>query len=170
MTRLFAFFTVAALVLAGCTPPPPAQLGPDGKPLPRVYRISAAEAPRVQFRMLDSVNSLRQAAGARPVELNSQLTAAAATHARDMSVQNRPWHFGSDGSSPIDRVRRTGYPGQLVGETISETYESELETLAAWMEQPDTRRVILDRSASNMGFAWHQESNGKLWWTLILGN
>jgi len=171
MLRLSAIFAAVALVISACAaPPPPPTLGPDGRPLPRVYRISAADAANVQFRMLDSVNALRQAAGAGPVELNAQLTAAAATHSRDMSVQNRPWHFGSDGSSPIDRVRRTGYMGQLLGETISETYETELETLAAWMEQPETRRVILDREARNMGFSWYQENNGKLWWTLIMGN
>ncbi len=58
-----------------------------------------------------------------------------------MVVQNRPWHFGSDGSSPIDRVQRTGYAGKLVDENISETYETELQTLAAWMNEPDTRAV-----------------------------
>ena len=168
MLRIPALFAAIALVLAGCATPPPPTMGPDGRPLPRVYRISAGETAEVQFRMLDSVNALRQAAGAGPVELNAQLTAAAATHSRDMSVQNRPWHFGSDGSSPIDRVERSGYAGQLVGETISETYETELETLAAWMDQPDTRRVILDPQARSMGFSWYQENNGKLWWTLIL--
>jgi uncharacterized protein YkwD len=171
MLRLSAVFAAIALFLAACGAPlPPPTLGPDGRPLPRVYRISANEADQVQFRMLDSVNALRQAAGYGAVELNAQLTAAAATHARDMSVQNRPWHFGSDGSSPIDRVRRTGYTGQMLGETISETYETELETLAAWMDQPDTRRVILEPAARNIGFAWHQEANGKLWWTLLMGN
>jgi len=104
------------------------------------------------------------------VELNPQLNAAAATHSRDMSVQNRPWHFGSDGSSPIDRIARVGYTGHLIGETISETYESELETLAAWMEQPDTRRVIMSPDARNMGFSWFQEPGGKIWWTLVMGN
>jgi len=170
MLRLSAVFAAIALVLAACAAPQPPTLGPDGRPLPRVYRISASESGAVQFRMLDSVNALRQAAGSGAVELNAQLTAAAATHARDMSVQNRPWHFGSDGSSPIDRVQRTGYTGQMLGETISETYETELETLAAWMDQPDTRRVILEPSARNLGFAWHQESNGKIWWTMIMGN
>ena len=119
--------------------------------------------------MLDSVNSLRQAAGQAPLTLDSALTAAAATHSRDMSVQNRPWHFGSDGSSPLDRVRRVGYSGHLVGETISETYETELQTLAAWMEEEGTRRVILDPDARKMGFAWLQEPGGKIWWTMILG-
>lgn len=171
MFRISAVFAALVLILAACAAPPaPPTLGPDGRPLPRVYRISASDADVVKFRMLDSVNALRQAAGVVTVVLDAQLTAAAATHSRDMAVQNRPWHFGSDGSSPIDRVQRTGYTGQLIGETISETYETELETLAAWMDQPDTRRVILDPSALNMGFAWHQEANGKLWWTLILGN
>jgi uncharacterized protein YkwD len=119
--------------------------------------------------MLDSVNSLRQAAGQQPLEFDAKLNAAAATHARDMSVQNRPWHFGSDGSSPIDRVRRVGYPGELVGENISETYENEVETLAAWMEQNDTRRVILSPKARKLGFAWEQEKGGKLWWVLVTG-
>ena len=119
--------------------------------------------------MLDAVNSLRQAAGQNPVELDAKLNAAAATHSQDMSLQNRPWHFGSDGSSPIDRVQRVGYEGALVGENISETYETELETLAAWMDESSTRWVILSPEARNMGFAWKQEANGKIWWTLVMG-
>ncbi len=100
----------------------------------------------------------------------SMLNAAAATHSRDMALQNRPWHFGSDGSSPLDRVARVGYSGTLAGETISETYESEVETLAAWMQQDDTRAVILDPKAQDMGFAWFQEGSGKIWWTLVMGS
>ena len=65
-------------------------------------------------------------------------------------------------------MRRVGYPGTMPGENISETYETELETLGAWMEQPDTRAVILDKRAVNLGFAWFQENSGKIWWTLIM--
>ena len=155
-------------VLAACaTPAPP--LGPDGKPLPQVYRISSRNASDIQFRMLDGVNALRAASGARQVKLSAELNAAAETHSRDMSLQNRPWHFGSDGSSPLDRVSRVGYTGQLLGENISETFETELQTLSAWMEMPDTRNVILDPRAADLGFAWFQERSGKIWWTLILG-
>lgn len=170
MVRLFSFLVVTLLAVASCTTNPSApQLGPDGKPLPKVYRISARDTARIQYEMLDSVNSLRQAAGLGQVQLNAQLNAAAATHARDMSIQNRPWHFGSDGSSPLDRVARVGYPGQMRGENISETYESEIETLGAWMQQPDTRNVVLDSEANDLGFAWYQEDNGKIWWTLLMG-
>lgn len=168
MARLIGLLASALFLLAACAEPTPT-LGPDGKPLPRLYRINAANTGKIEYRMLDSVNSLRAAAGAQPVALDAKLNAAAATHARDMSAQNRPWHFGSDGSSPIDRVRRVGYEGHLVGEAISETYETEVETLSAWMEDDPSRRVILDKSATNMGFAWYQEANGKIWWTLVLG-
>ncbi|MCB1340200.1 MAG: CAP domain-containing protein, partial [Pseudooceanicola sp.] len=98
MVRQVSILLALAVALAGCTDPTPRQLAPDGRPLPQVYKIRPAEAGKIQFRMLDSINALRGAAAAPPVQLDPQLNAAAATHSRDMSVQNRPWHFGSDGS------------------------------------------------------------------------
>lgn len=169
MLRTLAILTTVAFGLAACTTATAPQMGADGKPLPRVYRISSGSTSKIQYRMLDSVNSLREASGRTPVALNANLNAAAATHARDMSNQNRPWHFGSDGSSPLQRVARTGYQGQLAGENISETFETELETLGAWMNEPGSRSVILDPNAKDMGFAWYQEKNGKIWWTLVMG-
>jgi len=164
MTMRTILLGLLALVLAACGPAP--TTGPGGA---QIYRISSADARQIPLRIEDSVNSLRAAAGVPPVSLNSDLTRAASAHARDMAAQNRPWHFGSDGSSPLDRVRRTGFTGQFLGETISETFETELETLAAWMEQPDTRAVILDPAARALGFAWHQERSGKIWYTLVTG-
>ncbi len=163
-----ACLLIASLVLASCEESEPV-FGPDGRPVPQVYKIDDDDLARIQFRMLDSVNILRQARGLLPVNLSAHLNAAAKTHALDMSVQNRPWHFGSDGSSPLDRVARAGYPGQLIGENISETYETEIETLSAWMAQPEARQVILDPRARDIGFAWHQEASGKIWWTLVMG-
>lgn len=169
MNRRLALLLPFAALVSACAAPAPPQLGSDGRPLSRLYRIGQAETAEIQFRMLDSANALRQASGAPPLSLSSELTAAAATHARDMSVQNRPWHFGSDGSSPLDRVRRAGYTGDLLGENISETFETETETLAAWAQDPATRDVLMDPAARQMGFAWFQEDNGKIWWTMIVG-
>lgn len=161
---------VALAALAACTAPGTAmRMGPDGRPVPVIYRIHERDVPRIQARMRDAINTVRAQSGLEPVELDVQLTSAAATHARDLSIQGRPWHFGSDGSSPVDRVNRVGYPGRFLGETLSETYETELETLTAWLDQRDTRGIILDPRARSLGFSWFQEGNGKLWWVLTTG-
>lgn len=169
MRRRNVMIGLAALALAACSRAPKGRIGPDGLPLPQIYRIGPDDTDDIQFRMLDSVNTLRSAAGAPAVELDPLLNAASATHARDMSVQNRPWLFGSDGSSPLERARRVGFQGRILGENISESFETELETLAAWMKQPDTRRVVLDPAARKMGLAWFQEPAGKLWWVMTIG-
>ena len=161
MKSLSAVLLCASLVLSACAGTG-VTTGGGGSTM-------AGDTGEVQFKALDSVNTLRGAKGLQPVQLNAQLNAAAATHSRDMAVQNRPWHFGSDGSSPIDRVRRVGYSGKMLGELISETYQSELETLSDWMEDPETRQVIMDPEATDMGFAFFQEPSGKIWWTMVTG-
>lgn len=169
MKRRGALGVIAFAGLACCVGGGTPQLGADGKALPQVYWIRPGDEAGVSFRLLDAVNTLRAAKGAQPLAFNAALNAAALTHSRDMSVQNRPWHFGSDGSSYLTRAARVGYTGQVLGETISETYQTELETLAAWMAQPDTRNVIMDPRGRDIGFSWFQTENGKLWWTLLIG-
>jgi uncharacterized protein YkwD len=170
MLRRSAIMGMGMVLLAACAPRRQTSIGADGLPLPTIYRITEEDAAAIPFRMLENVNTLRRAAGLSQLQLDSQLNAAAATHSRDMAVQNRPWHFGSDGSSPLDRLNRVGYQGGLVGETISETFETETETLAAWMQDSTTRDVIMSPMARRMGVAWFQEQNGKIWWTMVLGN
>ena len=162
MFRVVLAVLSLVFVAAACTQPDPNQR--------QVFRISPRDVATIQFRHLDTVNALRQAQGLNALELSPQLTAAAKTHAIDISRQNRPWHFGSDGSNPIQRVARTGYAGGMVAENISETFENDLETLEAWMRDPVTRSGIMHPDARNIGFSWHQESNGKIWWVQVLGS
>ena len=169
MDRRKALLLGAAAALAACAKPAPAPGGSDGKPLPQGYNIKPGDESVIAYRMLDAVNALRQSKGAPQVQFNAALIAACASHSRDMAVQNRPWHFGSDGSSPLVRVQRVGYTGKLLGELISETYQTELVTLSDWMNQADTRDMVLDTRATEMGFSWFQEPSGKLWWTMLVG-
>lgn len=170
MSRQILPALAALAALSACvTANTPTRIGPDGRPVPVIYRISDRDEPRVRARMRDGINAMREQRGLAPVELNAELTSAAATHARDMSRQSRPWHFGSDGSTPLDRVSRVGYSGSFLGELISETYETELETLTVWMDNRETRSILLDPRMREIGFAWHQDANGKLWWTLTTG-
>ena len=131
--------------------------------------ITQGGSAAVHFRMLDALNVVRSEYGIEEVELSRELNAAAKTHSRDMAVQNRPWHFGSDGSSPLDRAARAGYKGRLIGESISESFEDELTTLDAWLEEPRAREVLLSPDVANIGLGWHKQRDGKLWWTLLAG-
>lgn len=168
MHTVKALSVLMVLALAACEPAAP-ELGPDGKPLPQLYKIGAKDAEVIPQRVLEAMNSLRAVRGTAPVVLNPALSQAAAAHSRDMASQNRPWHWGSDGSSPLDRAQRAGFGGKVLGENISETYETETETLSAWMGLVDTRDVILNPAATQMGFGWYQEPSGKIWWTMVTG-
>jgi len=170
MNSFKALLLMAALGLAACVSTNEPVLGPDGQPLPQLYKITKKDAQEIPTRVLEAVNALRAARGTAPVVLNPQLIAAADAHSRDMAAQNRPWHWGSDGSSPLDRAARAGFVGEVLGENISETYETETETLSAWMALADTRDVILNPAATQMGFSWYQEPSGKIWWTMVTGH
>lgn len=161
--------TLSVIALAACQPQTAPQLGPDGQPLPVAYTINEKEAQQIPTRVLQQINTLRGNIAQPPMMLNQQLSAAAMAHSRDMAAQNRAWHWGSDGSSPMDRARRQGFYGKVIGENISETYENDIQTLNAWMTTRDTRDVIMDPSATQLGFAWYQEPTGKIWWTLVSG-
>ena len=124
---------------------------------------------QVQENMLDGVNALRAPSGLAPLVTDEALISAAMRHAKDMSVQARPWNWGSDGSSPIQRVVQAGYNGVFLSELIAETFESETDTLAAWFSNPVYRDAILDSRATRMGLGYHQDSNGKIWWAMELG-
>ncbi len=163
MTRLLAALILFPLVLGACAPTGPQM--PSG-----AYRIGPADVPEIQYRMLDSVNALRSQAGVAAVALDARLTAAAQAHATDMSRQRRAWPFGADGSSPYDRVSRAGYGGALLAELYAQTFETELDTLAAWVDDGAWGGEILDPAATDMGFAWQQDPSGLLWWVIVMGD
>lgn len=124
---------------------------------------------RTQKAMLEQLNILRSTSGLPPLVADAALERAAQRHAADMAAQSRPWHFGSDGSSPIDRVAQAGYGGRFVGELISETFEDELDTLAAWYSDAPSQALLLSPDAFRVGLGWYKESSGKYWYALEIG-
>lgn len=153
MTRQFALLALVALTVSAC--------GGGGQRL--------GNPDQIRGRALEQVNASRAASGLSMVQLNPALNSASERHSKDMSFQNRPWHWGSDGSSPIQRAAQAGYTGRFLGENVSETFEEEAATINAWMGKSDTRAVIMDPDAIDLGLGWYQESSGKIWWTLMTG-
>ena len=131
-------------------------------------RLSQADANPIRLRHLDAVNAVRAEAGVQPVQLSAELNAAAETHARDMSVQKRAWHFGSDLTSPRERAFRAGYRGEIVGENLSEGSDFDLTVLRAGSTSgtPATSSSIRGRG---LGIGWYQEPTGKIWWVELIG-
>ena len=158
--RRSALLLLAALAAACAAPQTP-----DG-----VSSMDASDANAVRVAHVDTLNAFRAERGLQPVQLSSRLTAAAATHARDMSVQRRAWHFGSDGTSPADRVERAGFAGEFLGENISESFDDEFEVFQSWLDTPASRAVMMTPEADSVGIAWHLDRGGKLWWVQILGD
>ncbi len=136
---------------------------------PRIFWISSSDARAIPHRVLDAVNAVRAENDLPEVQLSNRLIAAARTHSRDMSVQFRLWHFGSDGSSPLDRAAAAGYDGQVLGENIAESFENDLDTVAAWMQRPENRKLMLHADARHMGIGWYQDRKGRTWWTMVVG-
>lgn len=159
-----AAILLSVVLVAAC-----AQTEPQPTTINGIRVIAQSEANAVRTVHADQINAFRASQGLQPVTLSARLTAAAATHARDMSVQQRAWHFGSDGTSPGDRAIRAGFNGTVLGENISESFDDEFAVFQSWLENPITRRVMLEADADRLGIAWFQEDNGKLWWVQILG-
>ncbi|MFV0360913.1 CAP domain-containing protein [Tropicimonas sp.] len=164
MIRLFSLLAVAAFALSACD-----STGSSDSGGPHVYKIRPRDESRIENETIEAVNMARMNAGLSPLVRNDALTLAAERHSGDMAAQNRPWHWGSDGSSPIERATRAGYYGTWLGENISETFEDEVKTLNAWMGDRDSRAIIMDPAARQIGFGWYQETGGKIWWTLVTG-
>ena len=132
--------------------------------------LSKYEQAEIIQRHLDMVNALRNEQGLSNLSVSKKLSAAAATHAIDISMQRRAWNFGSDYSSPQERAMLTGYNGKIRGENVSETFKGEFDVLQIWLKQPLARSVIFDQKAQTLGFGWYQEDNGRTWWVQLIGS
>lgn len=125
-----------------------------------------------QAKARDLINQYRADRGLKPLELNASLTAAAKAHARDLAKWDRISHYGSDGSNPWDRVKRTGYKARLAAENVGTGQITFKEVLRGWKESEGHNKNLLLGDAKHMGIALVQAPNTefKSFWTLVLGS
>lgn len=119
----------------------------------------------------DLINQYRHDHGLKPLKLNPKLTEAAKEHSRDLSKWDRISHYGSDGSNPWDRVKRTGYNAKLAAENVGTGQISFDEVLKGWKESPGHNKNLLLSDAHDMGLALVQDpkTEFKSFWTLVIG-
>ncbi len=120
----------------------------------------------------DQINGYRKIKGLKPLQLNAALTSAAKAHSRDLAKWDRISHFGSDGSNPWDRVKRSGYNAKLAAENVGTGQVSFEEVLKGWKDSPGHNKNLLLSDADQMGIALVHEpkSEFKTFWTLVVGS
>ena len=57
----------------------------------------------------------------------------------------------------------------MIGENIAESFEVPLDILGAWLNEEEARQNILDPQAKRMGIGWQQDSDGRIWWVMLVG-
>jgi uncharacterized protein YkwD len=119
----------------------------------------------------DLINQYRHEKGLKPLRLNAELTEAAKAHSRDLAKWDRISHYGSDGSNPWDRVKRTGYKARLAAENVGTGQITFDEVLKGWKESAGHNKNLLLADAQEMGLALVQDpkTEFKSFWTLVIG-
>lgn len=150
----------------------------------RAPRGSFSKAPKDAFKGRDysktrlnpdtarkMINTYRASKGLKPLKLNVKLVIAAKTHAKDLASHDRISHYGSDGSDPLVRVQRTGYPVHLAAENVGTGQISLAEVFKGWQQSPGHNENLLLKDAREMGIALIIDPNTeyKTFWTLVLG-
>lgn len=112
--------------------------------------------------LLELVNQLRKQGcrcgrkrmkSAPPLKMNRLLNQAARSHANDMASKDFFNHRGSNGSSISDRISKTGYDWQAVGENIFWGRAEIQEVFEGWKDSPGHCKNMMGKDFREMGFA-----------------
>lgn len=140
-------------------------------------REAAAAVATTALRLTNALRARGARCGNRtygpapPVALDSLLTRAAQAQADEMARFMFLAHEGRDGSTPAERVNRTGYAWRVVGENVAAGPESAEEVMQGWEESPEHCKNIMDPDFTVMGiaFAVNPKSTGhSTWWSMVL--
>lgn len=156
--RFVLWILVAFLALFG-----PDRVGAMGVPpfglsdnrLAVFLRANPTSSLRMARRLLLLVNEARWERGIPPLKAHFLLSKAARAHALSMAQEDYFSHWGSDGSSPWERIEAAGYEIWLVlAENIAAGYATPGEVLAAWMESPRHRSNLLNPELCEAGVGY----------------
>lgn len=118
-------------------------------------------------QVVDLTNQRRVAAGCAPLSVSPQLTSAAAAHSQDMARNNFFSHTGSDGSTPWDRIRRTGYMFSAAAENIAAGYRTAEQVVQGWYNSEGHRRNMLNCNLREIGVAYADGGSFGRYWTQV---
>jgi uncharacterized protein YkwD len=138
------------------------------------------EHGRISRRVLELTNQARARArrcgpiafaAAPPLTASATLEHAAALYARELADYGFMSHTGRDGSSPAQRITRSGYRWREVGENLASGIMTADIVVAGWLQSPEHCANLMDPAFRQMGVAYavnpHNEAG--VYWALEFG-
>lgn len=101
----------------------------------------------LETQLYNAINGIRKQKGLSKCLFDSYLGVAAQNHCKDMFHHNFVSHIGSDGSTFIQRVRRTGRENDPSGEIICKGpggKDCVTSVTKGWLNSPGHRDIMLD--------------------------
>ena len=144
------------------TPPAHGDLGEVSR---RVLQL--ANEARAQPRRCGS----RPYAPAPPLALEKKLSQVALAYAHDMATWGYMNHTGRDGSSPAQRITRSGYHWSEVGENLASGVMTADEVVAGWLGSPEHCANLMDPlyRQVGVGYAVNPHDERGVYWAMEFG-
>ena len=148
------------------------------------YNVSSqlTNVDQIKEDVIRLSNIEREKSGLSPLKYDPLLEKAAQSHVEDMDASGRYLaHTGSDGSSPEDRIKSTGYQAawhdlgngswRYVGqENAAAGQTSAAGVVDAWMNSPGHRAAIMDPHAEEIGVGFEiDDVSGRTYWIQTFG-
>lgn len=157
-----AILLLSWLVVAGASPV-------------RAEAASAPEDSALARRVVELVNQERLKAGLLPLKWNDTLAAAATAYAQEMAARNFFAHNSPEGTTPVERARRAGYPaygwgGLYVGENLARGFSTAEGAMQGWMASDGHRKNILLPEYRETGVGVVTAPNGTKVWAQGFGS
>ena len=117
----------------------------------------AARDPRVaEAATFCLLNRRRRERGLPPLVRDRRIDAAARAHSRDMAERRFYAHESPDGTTPLQRMRRAGWPANRTGGAENIAWgaggaSTPAEIVEGWMNSPGHRANILDPRLRTVG-------------------
>jgi len=108
---------------------------------------------------------------APPLALSAQLSQAALAYARDMADWGYMNHTGHDGSSPAQRITRSGYRWSEVGENLASGVMTADEVVTGWLGSPEHCANLMDPLYRQLGigYAVNPHDQRGVYWAMEFG-
>ncbi|MFC4402657.1 CAP domain-containing protein [Gracilibacillus xinjiangensis] len=121
---------------------------------------------QVKRQVINLTNEARQANGASPVQLDTELASVAQKKSEDMAQNNYFSHTSPTYGSPFDMLRTFGVDYTKASENIAAGQRSAEEVVQGWLNSEGHRKNMLDPAVTHIGVGY--DSDGNYWTQMFI--